>query len=328
MLKSLSILAVLSLTLSLLLAYDAHSYLRAPIAAKKTQFEVEIERGASLTRISQQLHMAGVITQPLYFQLWARIKKQTSQLKPGEYIFNETYTPRRILDAIVAGQVKKYQITIVEGKRLQDFLAGLQAHPKITQTVTDLEQLKTKLNIPQQHLEGLFFPDTYTFAAGTTDIELLRQSYQLMQTHLASTWQTRSSEVHLKTPYEALILASIVEKETSLASERARIAGVFLARLTKGMRLQTDPTVIYGLGDEFDGNLQRKHLRQDNPYNTYVRHGLPPSPIALVSKAALAAVMQPEITGELYFVAKQDGSHYFSKTYREHTEAVRKYQLN
>lgn len=326
--KYISILGLLALSLSLGIVYDAHSYLSSPISNQKTQFEVEIARGASLTRISQQLHAAGIISQPLYFQFWARYKNQTSQLKPGEYVFNESFTPRQVLDDLVAGRIKKYQITIVEGKRLQDFLTLLHAHPKITQTVTDLAQIKTHLNISQPYLEGLFFPDTYSFAAGTTDVELLNQSYQLLQQHLQTAWQARSPESNLNTPYEALILASIVEKETSQQNERARIAGVFLSRLNKGMRLQTDPTVIYGLGDEFDGNLKRKHLRQDNPYNTYQRHGLPPSPIALVGKAAIEAVMQPEITGDLYFVAKKDGSHYFSKTYREHTQAVRKYQLN
>lgn len=328
MVKFVILTCLLVISMCMLALYDANHYLSTPIANEDAQYEIEIDRGASLTSISQQLHTAGLISQPRYFQLWARYKKQSKLLKPGEYVFNATHTPRQMLDDLVNGRVKTYQITIVEGKRLQDFLDVLHSHPKIKHTITAREQIKTSLNISKPYLEGLFLPDTYTFTSGVSDLELLEQSHKLLMQYLQAAWQTRSSALNLSSPYEALILASIVEKETSMASERARIAGVFISRLNKGMRLQTDPTVIYGLGNAFDGNLKREHLRQDNPYNTYVRHGLPPSPIALVGKAAIDAVMQPTITGDLYFVAKNDGSHYFSKTYQEHSRAVRKYQLN
>lgn len=290
--------------------------------------ELTVKTGASFSMVAAQLQQLGVIDRPAYFKAWAIAKKHTENIKPGEYVFIASQSPRQVLYDLVSGKVKQYQITIVEGKRFKDFLSDLQQHPKIIKTITDLDQVHQQFNIKHASLEGLFFPDTYTFDAHTTDMQILQQSHQLLMSHLHHAWQNREINHHLSTPYEALVLASIVEKETSVAEERARIAGVFLTRLDKDMRLQTDPTVIYGLGENFDGNLTRDHLRQANPYNTYVNKGLPPSPIALVSKASIMAVMQPQYTGDLYFVSKKDGTHYFSKTYQEHVQAVHEYQLN
>jgi UPF0755 protein len=183
------------------------------------------------------------------------------------------------------------------------------------------------IGVSENHPEGLFFPDTYYFPNHTTDRDFLLRAYRMMQQKLAAAWGQRAENLPLQTPYEALILASIVEKETSAAQERAQIAGVFVRRLLKGMRLQTDPTVIYGLGEEFDGNIRRKDLRTDHPYNTYLRAGLPPTPIALPSQASIEAVLHPAAGKTLYFVARGDGSHYFSTTLDEHNAAVRKYQL-
>ena len=329
------------LSVGLLILSDMHAYMHAAIVSEQESkparkddvsvpqsYELIVNKGASFSAVTRQLQQLTLIQHPLYFKIWATYKQQTQSIKPGEYIFTRSQSPQQILIDLVSGKVKKYQITIVEGKRFKDFMAEMQQHPKIAKTITDLNQLYQQFNIEHASLEGLFFPDTYTFDANITDIQILQQSHQLLAGQLQEAWENRDPSVKLETPYEALILASIVEKETSAPNERARIAGVFLTRLQRDMRLQTDPTVIYGLGDSFDGNLTRKHLRAANPYNTYVNKGLPPSPIALVSKASIMAVMNPEWTGDLYFVSKKDGTHYFSKTYREHMQAVREYQLN
>lgn len=347
MYKLLITLLVLTLGASVLVLTDIHAYMNDPIASAsivkslngesmlvddganhQDSYELNVKTGASFSMVARQLQQLGVIDRPLYFKVWALFKKQTQSIKSGEYVFRSSQSPQQILHDLVQGKVKKYQITIVEGKRFKDFLLELQQHPKIIKTITDERQVYRQFNIDHDSLEGLFFPDTYTFDANTTDMQILQQSHELLMSHLHNIWQNREINRHLKTPYEALILASIVEKETSISEERARVAGVFLTRLERDMRLQTDPTVIYGLGEDFDGNLTRDHLRQVNPYNTYVNKGLPPSPIALVSKASIMAVMHPQYTGDLYFVSKKDGTHYFSKTYREHVQAVRKYQLN
>jgi len=349
--KLLIILLLLIVSFSALVIIDINAYMNDPImnasmsgpavqsrssetvaiddsAIHQHDHELTVKTGASFSMVAAQLQQLGVIDRPAYFKAWAIFKKQTQMIKPGEYVFIHSQSPRQILSDLVSGKVKKYQITIVEGKRFKDFLFDLHQHPKIIKTITNFEQIYQQFNIKHASLEGLFFPDTYIFDAHTTDIQILQQSHQLLMSHLHSAWQNRDINRHLKTPYEALILASIVEKETSVSAERARIAGVFLTRLDNDMRLQTDPTVIYGLGDSFDGNLTRNHLREANPYNTYINKGLPPSPIALVSKASMMAVMHPQYTGDLYFVSKKDGTHYFSKTYQEHMQAVRKYQLN
>ncbi len=312
-------------------AHNIDRYIHQPIAetahVDSEAVEIVVDKGATFNQVSAKLVEAGFIVQPLYFKLLAMYEEKTQSIKPGEYRFNSMQTPTEILNDLVMGNTVQYKITVVEGKRFEDFLQVLQAHPKITRVIDDVDNIKHELDIQQDKLEGLFFPDTYFFTSGTKDIEIIRQSHQLLRDYLDEEWPKRSKESYVSSPYEALILASIVEKETSVEAERPRIAGVFISRLNKKMPLQTDPTVIYGLGAEFDGNLTRKHLETDNPYNTYMRRGLPPSPIALVGKAAIQAVLHPDITGDLFFVSKNDGTHYFSKTYKEHLAAVRKYQL-
>ncbi len=308
-------------------AHNIHRYVNEPISNQNDVVEIAVDQGATFNQVSQRLVEAGFITNPLYFKLLAMYEEKTQSIKSGEYRFNTKQSPAQILDDLVQGNTMQYKLTIIEGKRFQDFFQQLQDHPKITRVIDDVDDIKAELKIEQSSLEGLFFPDTYTFSAGTKDIDVIRQSHNLLRDFLDQEWPKRSEESFVSSPYEALILASIVEKETSVESERPVIAGVFISRLSKKMPLQTDPTVIYGLGAEFDGNLTRKHLQTDNPFNTYTRRGLPPSPIALVGKAAILAVLHPQITGDLYFVSKNDGTHYFSKTYKEHLEAVRKYQL-
>jgi UPF0755 protein len=228
---------------------------------------------------------------------------------------------------LVAGQVLLHQLTIVEGWRFTELLAAVRAHPAIRAGELDGAAIMTALGESDVHPEGQFFPDTYSFPKGTTDVELLRTAHEALRMHLAKAWDSRASDIEVHSPYEALILASIIEKETALPAERRMISGVFNQRLRRNMRLQTDPTVIYGLGESFDGNLRRQDLDRDTPYNTYTRAGLPPTPIALPGNASLEAAVVPEPTDALFFVAtgRGDGSHYFSATLEEHERAVRDY---
>jgi UPF0755 protein len=228
---------------------------------------------------------------------------------------------------LVRGQVLVYQLTVIEGWRYTELIAAVRAHPAVKAGTSDPTQVMAELGLPDLHPEGQFLPDTYVFPRGTTDLEVLRWAHDALVKKLEQAWSARSPDVALVDPYESLILASIIEKETALADERRRISGVFHQRLQRGMRLQTDPTVIYGLGDGFDGNLRRRDLARDTPYNTYTRGGLPPTPIALPGAAAIDAALDPEFDGSLYFVAtgEPDRSHKFSATLAEHNEAVRQY---
>jgi UPF0755 protein len=238
-------------------------------------------------------------------------------------------TPRGLLALLESGDVVQHAVTIVEGWTFQDLRRALEREPLLDNTLAgrDDAEVMAALGESGQAPEGLFFPDTYLFGKGTTDVEILRESRARMRRELETAWEGRAEGLPVETPYEALILASIVEKETALASERARIAGVFTTRLRRGMRLQTDPTVIYGLGSRYDGNLRRADLERDGPYNTYTRAGLPPTPIALPGTESLRAAMGPDERGDLYFVATglPDGSHEFSRTLAEHEAAVRRY---
>ena len=234
-----------------------------------------------------------------------------------------------LLSHMVAGNTKSFSVTFVEGMRFDDMLRILADTPHITSVLTGLDhqEIMRRVGQPEQHPEGQFFPATYDFGHGSEDITILRRAYQRMRRELADAWRERDPELPYETPDEALVMASIIEKETGLASERAEIAGVFVRRLRRGMKLQTDPTVIYGLGAAFDGNLRRADLRRDTPYNTYTRHGLPPTPIALPGADAIHAALHPAPGNSLFFVARGDGSHQFSATLAEHNRAVRRYQL-
>lgn len=234
-----------------------------------------------------------------------------------------------LLDKLESGAIKYYQITFPEGLTLDEWLLLLQARENIRHTPElDAGGVATALDIASSNPEGWFAPDTYSFAAGDSELSLLRRAHQKMQTQLETLWQSRAPDLPYESPYEALIMASIIEKETGAAGERATIAGVFVRRLQKGMRLQTDPTVIYGLGDEYTGNLRRKHLSSPSPYNTYRIKGLPPTPIANPGAAAVEAALHPAEGKALYFVARGDGGHYFSNDLAEHQRAVRQYQIN
>jgi UPF0755 protein len=263
------------------------------------------------------------------FWILGRALGKARSIQAGTYRLDQPLTPLEILDKLARGDVVVIEMLFVEGTTMRQWLAQLAGNPQVKQTLAGKSdaELRALLGTGEQPLEGWFFPDTYRFAPGTADAAILRRAHAVMKKRLDDAWAAKSADVPLKTPYEALILASIVEKETGLASERPLIASVFANRLKRPMRLQTDPTVIYGMGERFDGNIRKRDLTADTPWNTYTRDGLPPTPIAMPGAAALRAVAHPAQSEYLYFVARGDGSHEFSRTLEEHNRAVAKYQL-
>ncbi len=288
-----------------------------------------VKPGMSLHAFARELSTRGVLPESHSFVWLAHLTGHDRALKSGEYRFRDGMTASALLEQVVAGRVIEYPVVLVEGWTFQQFLAALAEAPKLTHMLTGLSAptIMERLGHPGEHPEGRFFPDTYYYSAGQTDIMILANAYDKMQKLLQHEWEGRESSLPFSSVYEALILASVVEKETGRDDERRLIAGVFINRLRQGMRLQTDPTVIYGMGKMFDGNLRLKDLRRDGPYNTYTRKGLPPTPVAMPGKAVLQAVLHPMVTGALFFVARGDGSHEFSSTLEEHNKAVLKYQL-
>lgn len=310
---------------------DYLCFLSRPIQIEEARLLFDVPRGTSLRALARRLHEQGVIERPYYFIALAYLQGDQSRLKAGEYALTPDMTPPRILELLTSGRVVEYSLTLIEGWTFRQALAALDAHEVFDgsklSALSDAE-IMVQLGRPDAHPEGLFFPDTYRFPRQTSALDILKRALARMDGILAEEWEKRAPNLPITTPYEALILASIVEKETGLASERARIAGVFTRRLQRGMRLQTDPTVIYGLGERYDGNIRRTDLREPMPYNTYVINGLPPTPIALIGRAAIQAALNPEAGEELYFVSRGDGSHVFSRTLDEHNQAVRRYILN
>jgi UPF0755 protein len=304
-------------------------FLDAPIDVPEDGVEFEIRSGAAFRQVADDLGSRGIISDPVFFRAYARMSGQAGNIQAGEYVLDAELTPRTLLDKFVSGEVRLYSFTIVEGWTFRELLAALADDPVVESTLAyeDWPALLADIGAAESHPEGLFLPETYRFPKGTTDVDLLRQAYELQVSVLKEAWESRAVGLPLNSPYDALILASIVEKETALASERPRIAGVFTRRLQTGMRLQTDPTVIYGIGVDFNGNLTRRDLRTDTPYNTYTRRGLPPTPIALPGAAAIQAAVNPADGTELFFVATGlgDGSHKFSDTKDEHDQAVQEY---
>ncbi|QSA97396.1 endolytic transglycosylase MltG [Methylococcus sp. EFPC2] len=289
---------------------------------------IEIARGRGLKAIAEQLEQAGVLDRRLWFTLYAYVQGVAGKLKAGEYEIPAGLGQTQVLDMLVAGRVKQYPLTVPEGWRFAQMLEAMDRQTALLQNVREKsgKDLMTLLGMPDHVPEGWFYPDTYFYHKGMAALELLRLAQRKMQTILAQEWQGRAPELPLASPYEALILASIVEKETGLAEERPKIAGVFLRRLARNMPLQTDPTVIYGMGDAYRGNLRKEDLMRDTPYNTYVHHGLPPTPIALPGQQAIRATLHPEPGESLYFVARGDGGHVFSDTLDQHNRAVELYQ--
>ncbi|HTE42775.1 MAG TPA: endolytic transglycosylase MltG [Steroidobacteraceae bacterium] len=306
--------------------------IHAPIAGISASATYDVPRGASLTSVLRDLKARGWLTHPRAVALWARYMRPDIKLRAGEYELNEGMTTLDLLELLASGRVLLHKLTIVEGSSLRDLRRLLAAQPDLEPTTRDWSESKLLQTLAPKNrnfptLEGLFYPDTYRFPKGTSDLDILKLARDRMQTELERAWNSRDVAVPLANPYEALILASIVEKETALGSERPVIAGVFTERLRRGMRLQTDPTVIYGIGADYDGNIRRADLTRDGPYNTYTRAGLPPTPICMPGAAALMAAVRPQTTGALFFVAtgNGDGGHYFSKTLEEHNIALQKY---
>ncbi|MBT8081261.1 MAG: endolytic transglycosylase MltG [Gammaproteobacteria bacterium] len=321
--------ALLAAVAAAFAAWRVERFMTTPVQVADEGTSFEIVPGSSFSSVTGDLVDAGFIDDDTWLRLYARWTGEEGGIHAGEYRIARGATPRTILEQFTSGAVQLHSFTIIEGWNHRDLLAALHAHDKIDASMTseDWPALLAALGATQAHPEGLFLPETYRFPRDTSDRELLTQAYELMQSVLAEEWAAKGDETPVSTPYEALILASIVEKETARADERARIAGVFARRIDKRMRLQTDPTVIYGIGADFDGNLTRKHLRTDTPYNTYTRRGLPPTPIAMPGRDAIHAVLHPAAGNELFFVATGlgDGSHKFSATKAEHDAAVAEY---
>lgn len=310
------------------LEYDRFS--DTSLAVGQEGLHLVIPSGATISSIADKLQQRGVLEHPSYLILLARWQGVARDIKAGDYHVQPETTPAEFLHQIVAGKVAQYSLILIEGWTFSQVMAAIRNNSHLRQTLEGLQadEVMGHLGYPDQHPEGRFFPDTYYFPAGTTDLALLKNAYQLMKRHVAREWRHRAPGLPYKNPYEALVLASIIERESALPEERPLIARVFLNRLRKGVPLQADPTVIYGLGDEFDGDLRRKDLRSDTPYNTYTRSGLPPTPICMPGLGSLHAALHPAEGEALYFVSRGDGSHQFSATLEEHRAAVRTYQLD
>jgi UPF0755 protein len=311
------------------LVRDMQRQLHAPLAVS-ARTTLLVRPGTSLTAVSRQLAAKGWLSRSWYLSLAGRWQGVATQIKAGEYAVEPGMTPLQLLDNLVRGKVIQYSLTIPEGLTFRQIMQLVETQPELRHTLPDYRPATVMQAIgePGQSPEGRFYPDTYHFPRGTTDVQFLRRSYQTMASLLAEEWQGRDTGLPYKKPYDALIMASIIEKETAIPAERGRIAGVFVRRLQRGMRLQTDPTVIYALGEQYDGNIHKRDLTLNSPYNTYLHAGLPPTPIASPGRESIIAALHPEPGNELYFVARGDGSHHFSRTLEEHNRAVAKYQLN
>ena len=331
MLRVFSALTILLLVAALSLFGGALWWLHEPLAlrapASSQVVELEIEPGSSGDKVAETVVASGVATPALFLRAWIRFSGQARNIKAGSYEVPAGTTPRTLLNMLVRGEETVRSFTLVEGWSFRQVRAALQKADQLTPDSSGLapEAIMEKIGKPDLHPEGRFFPDTYTYSKGSSDLAVLRRAARAMDKRLDAAWALRDPATPLKTPDQALILASIVEKETGKPTDRGHIGGVFVNRLRAGMLLQTDPTVIYGMGERFDGNLRKRDLLLDTPYNTYTRAGLPPTPIAMPGRAALMAAVQPAETKALYFVSRGDGSSEFSENLDLHNRAVNKY---
>lgn len=303
-------------------------YAKRPIPLASDRVELTIKPGSGLRTVARQLDGAGVHIPAPLFELIARLAKRDPIVKAGLYEVRSGITPLQLLEKLARGDVMQSEVRFVEGWTFRQIRKTLGDHPDLVRETagrSDGEVLKL-VGAQEPHPEGLFFPDTYKFSKGATDVSVLRAAYLAMRRHLDTAWEKRAGTLPLENPYQALILASIIEKETGRPEERGQVGAVFANRLRIGMKLQTDPTIIYGLGERFDGNLRKRDLLEDGPYNTYTRHGLPPTPIAMPGLAALEAAVRPPHSEALYFVARGDGTSQFANTLEDHNRAVSKFQ--
>src|SRR5450830_673951 len=321
-----------TIVLGMLAAVVAGGYFaywaRTPITTEEPPIDFTIAAGSGAGSASQQIADAGIPVPPLLFNLLARFTGKSGKLKAGSYELKPGTTPLRLIQQLVRGEFAQETLTIIEGWTFRQMRQAIAAHKGLKHDTVGLSdrELMTKLDTEYKDAEGLFFPDTYLFAKGSSELQIYKQAHTAMMQHLTAAWEKRAPDLPYTTPYQALTMASIVEKETGQKSERAMIAAVFVNRLKLGMMLQTDPTVIYGIGDKFDGNLRKKDLETDTPYNSYMRTGLPPTPIALPGLQSLAAATMPARSNALYFVARGNGTSQFSDNLTDHNRAVNQYQ--
>ncbi len=329
MIKRIKRWLLLGLIATLLLSGWLIYYAISPLKLQPNSQEITIEPKSSLKSIANQLVAQGVLSEPWRFVLLAKVLHKEQYLQAGNYTLNKNVSPYQLLLSLNHGKATQGSVTFIEGRTFAQMREKLVKNDAVKQTVTNLSESEILQLVGSSRTvaEGLFFPDTFYFDRNTSDIALLKISYDAMQAKLEKAWQSREQNLPYKNSYQALIMASIIEKETGKASERPMIAGVFINRLRLGMRLQTDPTVIYGMGAQYTGNIRKKDLLADTPYNTYTRNGLPPTPIAMPGLAAIEAALHPAQTKALYFVGKGDGSHAFSSSLDEHNRAVVRYQL-
>lgn len=328
------VLSIASAAVAWLAYRDYQRFLSQPLALSGDEQTLQVAAGSGVNQLAIALERRGLFGQAheaWYFKLYARLHPEAAAIRAGEYRLEAPLTAPDLLAKLTAGDVIQYSLTIPEGWTFKQLRSALREHPQLVQTFPDAddEQVMAALGEPGQHPEGLFFPDTYHFPSATTDLAFLQRARASLQRELNDAWEQRrhDGKLMLQTPYELLIMASIIERETGVSGERDEISGVFNRRLKINMRLQTDPTVIYGMGDSYDGNIRRRDLRRDTPYNTYTRHGLPPTPIALPGRAALQAAGNPSDGSALYFVATGDGGHAFADSLAAHNRNVRRYQL-
>ena len=329
LLLALFCVAVLALTGTGLWVWQGLQSLKNPVTLEEPLL-FDVPQGSSFSEVVGRLEVEGLVSNRLWLRLYGRLQPEQTLIKAGEYEFVDGMSPRDMIDIMVSGDTKHWYVQFIEGWTFKDMRAALAQADRL-QKVTGQwtsEQIMAAVGAEGEHPEGRFFPDTYAFTSSESDLDLLKRAFNRMEVVLAEEWAAREKALPYDTPYEALIMASIVERETGAPHERDQVAGVFVRRLQKGMRLQTDPTVIYGMGDSYQGRIGRKDLRTHTPYNTYRINGLPPTPIALPGREAIHAALHPDDGDALYFVARGDGTHKFSRTLAEHQKAVRDFQLN
>jgi len=322
------VLFSLSIAVVAALAWGWHRFNVAPVAFRESPIRFTLPSGANVRGVAQALRAQGVDVGPTELWLWYRLRGHDGKLKAGTYELAAPTTIDALLDKFVRGDVLLTSIRFIEGWTFRQMREAVDASPDLAHETRGLDaaELMRRIGASEKRPEGLFFPDTYRFTPGASDIEIYRRAYQALQHALDTAWEKRAPGLPYRTPYDALVLASIVEKETGLAEERDKIAAVFVNRLRRGMLLQSDPTTIYGMGERFDGNLRKRDLQADTEYNTYTRTGLPPTPIALASRASIEAALRPADIGALYFVSRGDGSSEFSSDLASHNRAVSRYQ--
>jgi len=312
------------------LVFKLLNFQHGSVNLPESQQVFQISPGSNIKSIAENLTRQEIIDDPWLFILLAKLKDVETRVRAGEYHIEAGQTPDDLLETFTTGKSIQYGFTVIEGWSFRQMMDALADDPVLVQTLNGLgdAEIMRLIGHPDQHPEGMFFPDTYRFPKGTSDVDFLRRAYELMQQHLEREWMQRDPDLPLNSSYEALILASIIEKETGVGFERPLIAGVFTQRLKRNMRLQTDPTIIYGLGSGFDGDIRFRDLKKDTPYNTYLHSGLTPTPIALPGLDSIRAALHPEPTKALYFVSRGDGTHHFSETLEQHNAAVKRFQLN